>query len=45
MAADRHPAGAGWVLLLAGFGCCGVGLAGQFAAHELARMALALAGG
>lgn len=43
--ADRHPAGARWVLLLAGFGCGGVGLAVLFAALELARMAIALAGG
>ncbi|WP_201447415.1 hypothetical protein [Burkholderia gladioli] len=43
--ADRHPAGARCVLRLAGLGCCGVGLAVLYAALELARMAVTLAGG
>ncbi|WP_186035735.1 hypothetical protein [Burkholderia gladioli] len=43
--ADRYPAGARCVLRLAGLGCCGVGLAVLYAALELGRSALALAGG
>lgn len=43
--ADRHPAGARCVLLLARFGCGGVGLAVLYAALELVRSAVALAGG
>ncbi|WP_126242919.1 hypothetical protein [Burkholderia gladioli] len=43
--ADRYPAGARCVLRLAGLGCCGVGLAVLYAALELGRSAVALAGG
>ncbi|KAF1065559.1 hypothetical protein DX980_00310 (plasmid) [Burkholderia gladioli] len=43
--ADRHPAGARCVLRPAGFGCGGVGLAVLYAALELVRSAVALAGG
>ncbi|WP_186038402.1 hypothetical protein [Burkholderia gladioli] len=43
--AHRHLAGALCVLLLAGFICGGFALAVLYAALELVRMALALAGG
>ncbi|WP_186167904.1 hypothetical protein [Burkholderia gladioli] len=43
--ADRYPAGLRRVVQLVRLGCCGAGLVVLFAALELARMAVALAGG
>ncbi|WP_186223844.1 hypothetical protein [Burkholderia gladioli] len=43
--ADRHPTGARCLVQLARLGCAGGRLAVLYAALELARMALALAGG